>query len=221
MTLEAKNIGRKYIRQNKSFDALNNVNLRISGGEFVCIFGESGSGKTTLLNCLSGISRPESGTVFINDSDIFSLREGRRTKLRNSEIGYVMQNGGLLGNFTVSENIVFPQTINGFSVNEERLYEILSRLGLGDVADSCPEQLSGGEYRRAELARAVYAAPEIIIADEPTGNLDEDNAEIVRNFLDEQYRSGKCVIVATHDSAFVRNRYRFYRMKQGMLTAEG
>jgi len=179
---------------------LNPLDISVKKGEMVGLCGASGCGKSTLLNILTCMLRPDSGKVIVNGSDISGLSEKKRTYLRGNVIGYVMQKNSLLPELTIMQNILFPSYTAKKSADEKKAQEIAERLAIGGQLLSYPSQLSGGEYRRAMLARILLLNTPIIAVDEPTSNLDPESAEIVRSMLKEANRNGVTVITASHDS---------------------
>ncbi len=205
MVLKAEHIFHTFIQGGIVRECLSDVNLTIMPGEFKCLTGESGTGKTTLLNILTGMLKPTQGAVYLDEKNIYDdMNESQRTECRNSSIGYLMQGMALLGNLTVYENLIFPLELAGRTYDQARVLKVLQELELGSVQDSYPQVLSGGEYRRASLARTILLEPEILVADEPTSNLDERSAGIVRRMLTDYCQSGKSVLVATHDRKLVQ-----------------
>ena len=170
--LETKDLRKIYGSGDTEVRALDGVNLQIENGEFVAIVGTSGSGKSTLLHMLGGLDRPTGGKVFVDGKDIFSLKEEALTIFRRRKIGFVFQSYNLVPVLNVYENIVLPIELDGGKVNKEFVQRIVQTLGLDGRLDALPSQLSGGQQQRVAIARALAAAPAIILADEPTGNLD-------------------------------------------------
>lgn len=195
MTLEAHNISKHFGK-----NGLPTVNISISDNRFVCVTGESGCGKTTLLNILSGMLRPDSGNVRLDGKNIYDMTETERTLLRNGAIGYMAQGNSLIPELTVWQNIVCPIEIYGRKYDKKQVSELIKKLGIDNVSDSYPSDISGGEYRRALLARVISSDAKLLLVDEPTSNLDEKSAHIVREILYEQYKKGKGLLVVTHDS---------------------
>jgi putative ABC transport system ATP-binding protein len=186
-------------------NGLNETTFSLDSGDYLCVVGESGSGKTTMLNIAAGMLRPESGSVFIDEKDIYlGMKEKQRTALRRSVIAYMMQGSTLIPELTVRQNIVCPTELSGKKADKDKLSEIVSRLRIENIMDSYPAEISGGEYRRAMLARVLMPDSEILMLDEPTSNLDEKSADIVRTVLSEIHMSGKSLIVVTHDKAFFK-----------------
>lgn len=208
MKLHAEKVSKTFIRKgNGEKIALNEISFTIKDRSFCCITGESGRGKTTLLNILTGLLKPSSGEVLIEDKELYhDYTEKQRTRLRNHMIGYMMQGAALLENLTVYQNIVCPREIKGQTVPRETVVAILEKLNIASLQNSYPSEISGGEYRRVSLARTLLLNPEILVADEPTSNLDEQSASVVREVLWDYCHSGKSVIVVTHDKKFLDNK---------------
>ncbi|MBR3023130.1 MAG: ABC transporter ATP-binding protein [Oscillospiraceae bacterium] len=179
-------------------NGLKSTDITVKKGEMTALAGASGCGKSTLLNILTGMLRPDSGSVIIKGTDISKLSEKERTALRSGVIGYMMQKNALLPELTVWQNILFP-AYTAKKKPDKKAEEIAERLSLTSLLGSYPSQISGGEYRRVMLARVLVTEPEIIIADEPTSNLDRESAEIVRDMLKEVNSSGTTVLAASHD----------------------
>ena len=217
--LQAKNLKKIYGSGNNAVHALDGVDLSVKKGEFVAIVGTSGSGKSTLLHMLGGLDRPTSGTVMVDGQDIFSLKEEALTIFRRRKIGFVFQAYNLVPVLNVYENIVLPIELDGGKVNKDFVQQIVQTLGLDDRLDALPNQLSGGQQQRVAIARALAAAPAIILADEPTGDLDDENTAIVFDFLRESARNGAAVLVVTHEGDAVQYADRIFRMNAGVLTA--
>lgn len=192
--IEGKNITKLFGK-----NGLKSTDITVKKGEMAALAGASGCGKSTLLNILTGMLRPDSGSVFIKGTDISKLSEKERTALRSGVIGYMMQKNALLPELTVWQNILFPAYTAKKKPDKKRAEEIAERLSLTSLLGSYPSQISGGEYRRVMLARVLVTEPEIIIADEPTSNLDRESAEIVRDMLKEVNKNGITVLAASHD----------------------
>ena len=179
--------------------ALDGVDLTVEKGEFVAIVGTSGSGKSTLLHMLGGLDRPTEGKVFVDGKDIFALKDEELTIFRRRKIGFVFQAYNLVPVLNVYENIVLPIELDGGKIDRKFIDSITETLGLQQRLDALPGQLSGGQQQRVAIARALAAAPAIILADEPTGNLDEDTQdEIMEIFKGLAYEEQKCIILVTH-----------------------
>ena len=216
--LEARKLVKEYKRRGVSFRAVDDIDFAVDTGDFVMIEGESGSGKTTFLNLLTGLTEPTSGAVLIGGKPLKDIGDKELSKIRNQKIKYIPQGESLLSALTVRENILFPYTIGGLEKpSPERLLEVSDKLGITDLLDEYPSELSGGEMRRATIARAVINSPSLIIADEPTGSLDSENTfkvmEIFKNIASE----GTAVIVVTHQKETLGYASRVYGMVQGSL----
>ena len=216
--LEAQKLVKEYNRRGKTFRAVDDIDFTIEPGDFVMIEGESGSGKTTFLNLLTGLTDPTSGTVIIDGRSLKETGDKEISKIRNQKIKYIPQGESLLSALTVRENILFPFTIGGLErPSEERLLEGSDKLGITDLLDEYPSDLSGGEMRRATIARAVINKPSLIIADEPTGSLDSANTFKVMEIFRDIASEGTAVIVVTHQKETLGYASRVYGMEQGSL----
>ena len=217
----AEKLVKEYERRGKTFRAVDDVDIQIREGEFIIITGESGSGKTTLLNLLLGLTKPASGSVRFEGEDINSFDDRRLSEIRNEKIKYIPQGDSLLSSLTVRENILFPFVIGGKEKpSDERLYELSDRLGITDLLDEYPSELSGGEMRRATIARAIINKPAVIIADEPTGNLDRDNTSKVMEIFKDISGEGTAVVVVTHQRETLGYASKIFGMSHGKLTPE-
>jgi len=195
------------------------LSATIQRGEFVVLMGRSGAGKSTLLNLVSGIDAPDDGRVVIGDTDLTTLSETERTLFRRAHIGFVFQSFNLISTLTVAENITLPLELAGRSDAErERALSVLDRVGLQDRGDSFPDRLSGGEQQRVAIARALSTDPLLVLADEPTGNLDYDTGEQVLSLLSTLVRdTGTTMLVATHDRALIDRADRVLTLHNGQL----
>ena len=187
-------------------DVLKDITLSVAKGEFVALYGPSGSGKTTLLNLISGIDKPTTGKIFVLSEDLTIQDEDFLSEFRCSHVGFIFQSYNLVSTLTVAENIAFPMewTRKPEDETETRVIELLETVGLQHRADHFPAQLSGGEQQRVAFARALANNPELVLADEPTGNLDEKNVEKITHVLHLLKANGKTVIVATHDPELMK-----------------
>ena len=216
--LEAQKLVKEYNRRGKTFRAVDDIDFTIEPGDFVMIEGESGSGKTTFLNLLTGLTDPTSGAVIIDGRSLKETGDKEISKIRNQKIKYIPQGESLLSALTVRENILFPYTIGGLEKpSYERLLEVSDKLGITDLLDEYPSDLSGGEMRRATIARAVINKPSLIIADEPTGSLDSANTFKVMEIFRDIASEGTAVIVVTHQKETLGYASRVYGMEQGSL----
>ena len=215
--LVTKELSKKYKRRNKEFFAVDKVDFSIDRGEFVMIEGESGSGKTTFLNLIGGLSDPSSGQVLIEDEPLSGFDDAKISKLRSEDIKYIPQGDSLLSALTVRENILITYRLSGGSHEEARLERIAHDLGISDLLDEYPSELSGGEMRRVAIARAVINKPVLIIADEPTGSLDDENTNKVMNIFKLIHEQGTALIVVTHQKETLSYATRTLKMTAGKL----
>lgn len=195
MTLNAENISKKFGQ-----NGLAPVSLSISENQFHVVIGESGCGKTTLLNILTGMLSPDSGSVTIDGKNIFTdMKESERTLLRHEKISYMTQGITLIPELTVWQNIICPLELSGRKADKKDVNALAQKLGILNILDSFPSEISGGEYRRVLLARCILPDAKLLLVDEPTSNLDEESAAIVREILFEEYQKGKGLLIVTHD----------------------
>jgi lipoprotein-releasing system ATP-binding protein len=219
--LEAREVQKSFTQGPVTLQVLQGVMLAVDAGERIAIVGASGSGKTTLLQILGGLDRPTTGRVLVDGQDIHGLSEDARGMLRNRALGFVYQFHHLLPEFSALENVAMPLLVRRTPVVEakDRASEILERVGLGQRLTHRPYQLSGGERQRAAVARALVTQPKIILADEPTGNLDGANAESVFELMLELNRErGTSLVVVTHDMRLASRMERIYEIQGGRLT---
>ena len=199
---------------------LQDITLQVASGEYVAIMGESGAGKSTLLNLIAGLDRPDSGTVLIDGIDIGTLDDDGRTRLRRRRMGFVFQAFHVLPYLSVARNVALPLALNGIGgpAADYRLGELLAAVGLADRADSAPGELSGGEMQRVAIARALAHRPAVLLADEPTGNLDPRIASSVLTLLREQVKHyGGAGILVTHSAVAAATADRVYVLENGQL----
>ena len=201
--VEAREIKKYYGSGEARVKALNGITLSIKKGEFVAIVGSSGSGKTTLLNMIGGLDVPDSGEVIIDGKRLNDFSDDELTVFRRRKIGFIFQQYNLLPMLNVWENIILPVKMDGLKADREYLKEVTAMLGLSDKQDRLPEELSGGQQQRVAIARALAAKPAIVLADEPTGNLDSYNAVEIMKLLERINRRGTTVIVVTHSQEMV------------------
>jgi lipoprotein-releasing system ATP-binding protein len=219
--LEARSVHKSFKQGPVTLEVLRGIAIRVSKGERIAIVGSSGSGKTTLLQILGGLDRPTTGHVLIDGQDIHEQSEQQRGALRNRALGFVYQFHHLLPEFTALENVAMPLLVRRMKVSEakDRARRILGRVGLAERLGHRPDQLSGGERQRAAVARALVTEPQIVLADEPTGNLDGTNAESVFALMLELNRElGTSLIVVTHDMRLASRMERIYAIERGVLT---
>ncbi len=218
--VQIRNLTKHYDEGGQSRKVLDNVNLEIDEGEFFVMLGKSGSGKSTLLNLISGIDHADSGQIFIADTDITTLNEKQQTLFRRDKIGIIFQFFNLIPTLTVLENITLPAELRGDNRRnvEQHGRALLERVGLIDRADTYPDRLSGGEQQRVAIARALAHEPKLVLADEPTGNLDEDTGQTILKLLLELTRdAGKTLVMATHNPEILPFADRVCRIHEGKL----
>lgn len=217
--LEAKALNKTYTVNHQDIMVLNDISLTVEPGEFVVITGSSGSGKTTLLTLLSGLDKPTSGRVFIDQQDITDASEDDLAPLRNRTIGFVFQSFHLIPSMSAIENIMFPAELKGLENAEKKARQLLERVGLADRADNLPSQLSGGEKQRVSLCRAMINDPKLLFADEPTGNLDSKKGRIVFEQLVEiKNEQGATLILVTHNPEIATAADRVLTLRDGRLS---
>ena len=217
--LELKQLKRVYDRDDiASFIAVDNVDLNIMRGDFVSIIGKSGSGKSTMLNMIVGLLRPTSGKILINGADLWSMNDKNMAKMRNSKIGYIPQSMSLLSNLTIIDNVRLPFYLAQREGNcIERAMNLLEEMRIQNLAERYPAHLSSGEMRRAAIARALINKPEILIADEPTGDLDEETTEEVMKLFSGVYCKGITILMVTHEYDITIYGNRVCTMSSGKL----
>jgi putative ABC transport system ATP-binding protein len=220
--IRLENVTRVYVMGTRVLHALREVSLEVRAGEFVAVVGPSGSGKSTLLNMIGGIDKPSAGRVFVYDQDLGAMGENALAKWRGETIGIVFQFFQLLPTLTALENVILPMDLRGTFRGDrrERAMVALARVGLQDRADQLPAELSGGEQQRVALARALANDPPILLADEPTGNLDTDTGARVLELLGDLSRAGKTIVLVTHEENLARAAGRVVRMRDGRVTSD-
>lgn len=219
--LRCEHLSKIYGSGDTSVRALDDVSFSVEAGEFVSIVGPSGSGKSTLLHILGGVDRPTEGRVMIGGTDIHSLSENKLAVFRRRQIGLIYQFYNLLPVLNVDENIVLPHLLDGRKFDQERLDLVVERMGLTDRRNNLPSQLSGGQQQRVSIGRALYNHPAIILADEPTGNLDRRNGEEIVHLLKESNRSQKqTLLIITHDESIALQADRMLSLEDGCITRD-
>jgi putative ABC transport system ATP-binding protein len=221
--IAAKNLVKEYGTRETTVTAVNGVNLGINAGEFVAVMGESGSGKSTLLSMLGGLNAPTSGSFLVDGVDVYTLTSDERADFRKKSIGFVFQNFHLLPYLTLAENVMLPLAIVKMSRKQKLAAAIdaLARVGLRDKAHRLPNQISGGEQERVAIARAIVNHPPIILADEPTGNLDTHTGAEIMRLLAKLNREGITVIMVTHSNEYAHHARRLIRLSDGCVVEEG
>ena len=224
LVVEAEGLRRTFDDGQRSIRVLDGLDLKLKNAEKVAVVGESGAGKSTLLHLLGALDRPDSGDVRLNGRSLFGLDAAELSLTRNQAFGFVFQFHHLLGDFDAVENVMLPLLIANAGRGEarRRAFEVLDRVGMAERLNHRPGELSGGEQQRVAVARAVVGGPKIILADEPTGNLDPGSAEEVQALLiSVQRQLGCCLVVATHSASLARSMDRILRLEKGSLREEG
>lgn len=220
--LEVKSISKTYGSGETAVRALKNVSFCVPKGEFVAVVGESGSGKSTLLNMLGALDTPTSGKVFIDGKDTFSMKEGELTIFRRRNIGFIFQAFNLIPELTVEQNMVFPVLLDYRKPEKKHLEELLAVLNLKDRRRYLPSQLSGGQQQRAAIGRALITRPSLILADEPTGNLDSQNSsEVIALMKEASKKYEQTIIMITHNHSIAQTADRILQVSDGVLTDFG
>jgi putative ABC transport system ATP-binding protein len=212
--IEITNLTKRYIKNNKIFTALDNVTFKVEKGEFIAIVGPSGSGKSTLLNTIGGLIKPDSGKVFYKDRDIYSLNGDDADHYRREKVGFVFQQFHLVPYLTVIENIKISGNSNH---NRSDIQYYLEKCSLDPLKNKYPSELSVGEKQRAAFIRAIISKPEILLADEPTGNLDPENSEIIMSLIKEFHTGGGTVLLVSHMPETARYTDRVITLKAGKI----
>lgn len=214
--IEIKGIGKDYLSQDVAVQAIKNMDFVIDDGEFVSIIGQSGSGKSTLLSIIGGLNHPTRGKVFVDTLDLYSLSSEQRADFRSEYIGIIFQSFQLIPYLTVLENVKLPMAITGIKkgMKKEMAMDVLQKVGLAEKAHRLPDQLSGGEQERVAIARAVVNNPPILLADEPTGNLDSETAIEIMNLL-KALNNDQTIIMVTHNEEMCAYSSRTIKVKDG------
>ena len=219
--LKTKSLKKYYSPSEVIVKAIDGVDISVSHGEFVAIVGSSGSGKSTLLNMLGGLDRPTDGSVLVDGKDIFSFKDEELTIFRRRKIGFVFQAFNLVPVLNVYENIVLPIELDGNEVDEDYVNEIINALGLGEKVSSMPNQLSGGQQQRVAIARALATKPSIVLADEPTGNLDSKTSQDVIGLLKVTSKKiHQTVVIITHNEEIAQTADRIIRIEDGHVASK-
>ncbi|UYT06642.1 ABC transporter ATP-binding protein [Treponema denticola] len=219
MLLKTKSLSKSFARGRNSFFAVKDVDFSISASDFVFIVGRSGSGKTTFLNLISGVLDPTQGQVFFEDEDISSMSDTAKSFYRNESIGFVPQSLAYLPNLSVFDNVRVPFFLfNRDGDSEGRALSLLDLMDIAHLKNEMPQNLSGGELKRMLIARALMNSPKLLIADEPTANLDKETSETVMNLIKSVNKLGTAVLIVTHDFEILNENSTIYRMNDGELT---
>ena len=220
--LRVENLCKTYGKGEAKVNALKNVSFSLEKGEFAAVVGESGSGKSTLLNCIGAIDAPTSGSIFIDGQNLFYMKEDKRTIFRRRNIGFIFQSFQLVSELDVEQNIMFPLLLDYRKPDPHRVNEILSLLGLTERRHHLPSQLSGGQQQRVAIGRALITQPKLILADEPTGNLDSKNSQDVIDMLTSASRRfQQTILMITHNNNLTASVDRVFRVSDGILTDLG
>ncbi len=216
--LKVENLTKSYGKGEAKVDAIKNINLSINKGEFVAIIGPSGSGKSTLLHLLGGVDKPTSGKVYINDVDIYTLKEKDLSIFRRRNVGLIYQFYNLIPVLSVKENILLPAELDNRKIDKDYLDDLLKTLGLKERANHLPNELSGGQQQRTSIGRALINRPSIVLADEPTGNLDSKNSKEVLELLKLSVRKyNQTLIMITHDTSIALQADRVITIEDGTI----
>ncbi len=223
--IELTNVSKEYVsKKEASVMAVKDVSLQVVQGEFVVVTGRSGSGKTTLLNLMAGLAKPTQGRVAVNETNLWEINDTKRAKLRNQKLGFVFQFPSLLQSLTVLENIVLPLGFFGNGATQadlDRAKQLLATVGLSDKVNAVPRQLSAGQQQRVVIARALINSPSILLADEPTSNLDEQTeTEIVSLLLDIYHKQNITMVLVTHDGSMLKHGTRSIVMSGGKISSD-
>ncbi len=216
--LNVSDLCKIYGKGENEFLALNNISIKVKKGEFIAIVGKSGSGKSTLLHLLGGLDKPDRGNVIINNQDIYKMSDKELTVFRRKYIGFVYQFYNLIPALTVKENILLPVLFDGRKISDKKLEELVKKLGLINKMDAYPNDLSGGQQQRVAIGRALINHPKIILADEPTGNLDTRSTKHIVKLLEyynKKYR--QTIIMVTHDLSLAKRASRIITMRDGKI----
>ena len=220
--IETRNISKRYVMGEEVIDALKNINISVNKGEYVAFMGPSGSGKSTLMNIVGCLDTPSTGQYILNGQDVSEMSENELAAVRNKEIGFIFQTFNLIPRSTALDNVALPLVYAGVKKDDRiaRAQKSLEDVGLSDRATHKPNELSGGQRQRVAVARALVNNPSIILADEPTGNLDSKTSYEIMNLFEEIHRKGNTVIVVTHEEDIARHAHRIIRIKDGLVDAD-
>lgn len=220
--IEIKNITRDFPLGNEIVHVLKGIDLTINKGEYVALMGPSGSGKSTLMNLLGCLDTPTGGTYVLNGKRVSEMQDEELAEIRNKEIGFVFQTFNLMPRTTALDNVALPMVYAGFSKSErtERATEVLTQVGLADRMDHKPNQLSGGQRQRVAVGRALVNKPSIILADEPTGNLDSKTSLEIMTLFDDIHANGNTVILVTHEEDVAQHAHRIIRLRDGIVESD-
>lgn len=216
------NISRKYVMGHETVQALKSVSITINRGEYVAFMGPSGSGKSTLMNIIGALDTPSTGSYLLNGKDVSNMTDSELADVRNKEIGFVFQTFNLLPRSSALENVALPLIYAGFGRGKrtERAMQVLESVGLGNRAQHRPNELSGGQRQRVAIARALVNNPSIILADEPTGNLDTKTSYEIMELFDQLHQAGNTIIMVTHEEDIALYAHRIVRLRDGLVESD-
>jgi putative ABC transport system ATP-binding protein len=220
--IELKNICREFVLGDEVIQALREINLNIYKNEYVALMGPSGSGKSTLMNLIGCLDTPTSGQYFLDGKDVSKLHDNSLAEVRNKQIGFIFQTFNLIPRLTALENVALPLIYAGWGKKqrEERAIEVIRQVGLGDRMKHKPNELSGGQRQRVAVARALVNHPSLILADEPTGNLDSKISYEIMTLFEEIHKNGNTIVVVTHEEEIASYTHRIVRLRDGMIESD-
>jgi len=220
--IKCESLARHYLVGSQVVKALNSVSLNIQRGEYLAVMGPSGSGKSTFMNILGCLDTPSKGDYWLNQHLVSKMDDDRLAEIRNTEIGFVFQTFNLLPRYTALENVMLPMIYAGYSAQEreKRATEVLEQVGLSDRISHRPNELSGGQRQRVAVARALVNKPSIILADEPTGNLDSKTSVDIMNLFSDIHKNGNTIILVTHEEDIAQNAKRIVRLRDGNIESD-
>jgi putative ABC transport system ATP-binding protein len=220
--INIKKLTRDFVLGSEIINVLKGIDLQIKKGEYVALMGPSGSGKSTLMNLLGCLDTPTSGSYTLNGKDVSKMHDDDLAEIRNKEIGFVFQTFNLLPRTTALDNVALPMIYAGYSKSDrnERATEVLNQVNLSDRMDHQPNQLSGGQRQRVAIARALVNKPSIILADEPTGNLDSKTSIEIMNLFNDIHKNGNTVILVTHEEDIAKYAHRIIRLRDGVIESD-
>lgn len=221
--IKLSDIGRRYVMGQEEIHAIRSISLSIARNEYVALMGPSGSGKSTLMNIIGCLDTPTKGQYVLNQTDVSRMDDGSLAEIRNKEIGFVFQTFNLLPRSTALDNVALPLVYAGVSkqLRRERAMEMLDLVGLADRVHHKPNELSGGQRQRVAVARALVNKPSIILADEPTGNLDSKTSYEIMALFEEIHAGGNTIILVTHEEDIARHAHRIVRLRDGLVESDG
>lgn len=217
--IDISGVTKRYQLGEQTVFALNGINLTIEKGEYVALMGPSGSGKSTLMNIIGCLDTPTSGDYWLNNKEVSKMSDSALSEVRNAEIGFVFQTFNLLNRMNAIDNVALPLVYSGISkkIREERAKDVLTKVGLGDRMNHKPNELSGGQRQRVAVARALVNKPSILLADEPTGNLDTKTSHEIMALFDEIHQAGNTIVLVTHEEDIAQHAKRIIRLRDGVV----